>query len=124
MCWCSILCRSVVDVMPPDEWHYPVNNSIYTNYVAKMALQLPRALCDVISCHAPASYENVADKIYLLFDAVNQYHPEYDTYTLSKCANQKRCPAAQWICGRLSKINFSYFLNLYVLKILHITCVI
>ena len=34
-------------VCPPDEYHAPVNDSVYTNYCAKIALQLPRDLCQI-----------------------------------------------------------------------------
>ena len=29
----------IADVMPPDEYHFPVENSVYTNYVVKLALE-------------------------------------------------------------------------------------
>lgn len=32
---------TVSDVMPPDEWHYPVNNSAFTNLAAHLAITLP-----------------------------------------------------------------------------------
>jgi len=45
-------------VMPPDEYHYPVNNSVYTNVVAKMNLEfavkvsLHGDIIDLRSCMA------------------------------------------------------------------------
>lgn len=36
-------------VMPPDEYHYPVNNSVYTNVVAKLNLEFAiKASCSVV----------------------------------------------------------------------------
>ncbi|WAR29208.1 PGGHG-like protein, partial [Mya arenaria] len=89
----SVLNRStgmyeIHNVMPPDEWHYPVNNSVYTNYVAKMALLLPHFLCDVIHCLAPPEFEQVAGKMYIPFDADKNYHPEYDGYTKNVSVKQ------------------------------------
>ena len=39
----NYFCRACfVDVMPPDEFHYPVNNSAYTNMAAMLAITLPQ----------------------------------------------------------------------------------
>ncbi|KAH3854241.1 protein-glucosylgalactosylhydroxylysine glucosidase-like [Dreissena polymorpha] len=76
------------EVMPPDEWHYPVNNSVYTNYVAKQALLLPMYVCKLIHCKAPPQYEEVATKMYLPYDPVLKYHPEYDGYTTNVTIKQ------------------------------------
>lgn len=72
-----------VEVMPPDEWHYPVNNSVYTNHVARQALLMPKFVCKLLNCTPPDEYEEIANKIYLPFDAEEQYHPEYDGFTKS-----------------------------------------
>ena len=32
---------AVVGVMPPDEFHYPVDNSAYANVAAQLAIDLP-----------------------------------------------------------------------------------
>jgi len=75
---------SFLEVMPPDEWHFPVNNSIYTNYIAKLSLLLPKRICELLNCTPPIDYEIVANKMYLPFDEQRQYHPEYDGFSASK----------------------------------------
>ena len=70
--------------MPPDEWHYPVNNSAYTNTVAKISLLLPKYAYSLIGETAPAEYEEIADLMYVPFDSQKQYHPEFDGFTWSK----------------------------------------
>lgn len=69
--------------MPPDEWNYPVNNSVYTNYAAKLALLLPKYVCDLVNCSSPSDYETIANKISIPFDAISMFHPEYDGFTKS-----------------------------------------
>ena len=70
--------------MPPDEWNYPVNNSAYTNTVAKISLSLPKYSYSLIGETAPKEYEEIADLMYVPFDSQKQYHPEYDGFTWSK----------------------------------------
>ena len=75
------LCMTVV--MPPDEYAYAVNNSAFTNVIAAQSLlfaakvarmcQLPKAADD---------YYYYAKRIYIPFDDVVGYHPEYDGYTV------------------------------------------
>ncbi|KAL4238539.1 Protein-glucosylgalactosylhydroxylysine glucosidase [Mactra antiquata] len=70
----------ILDVMPPDEWNFPVNNSVYTNYVAKKTLQLAGYYCKRMGCVVPSIYNTVADKLVIPFDSRLQYHPEYEGY--------------------------------------------
>lgn len=76
-------CFCFPEVMPPDEWNYPVNNSIYTNHVAKLSLLMPKYVCQLLNCTPPKEYEEIANMIYLPFDEAGQYHPEYDGFTTS-----------------------------------------
>ena len=71
--------------MPPDEWYYPVNNSAYTNTIAKISLLLPKYAYSLIGESAPREYEKIAELMYIPFDGVRQYHPEFDGFTWSKC---------------------------------------
>lgn len=65
------------DVMPPDEYHWPVNDSVYTNYVAKISLQTVEK---IPFANSKKSYKNIADNIYIPFNVTGQWHPEYDSY--------------------------------------------
>ena len=70
--------------MPPDEWNYPVNNSAYTNAIVQISLLLPKYAEGLVGRTAPDRYELVADLMYMPNDKVNNYHPEFDGFTLSK----------------------------------------
>ncbi|XP_060567708.1 protein-glucosylgalactosylhydroxylysine glucosidase-like [Ruditapes philippinarum] len=70
----------ITDVMPPDEYHYPVNNSVYTNFLAQKSLLLPSYVCELTGCHVPPKYADVARRIKIPFDSSRQYHPEFDGY--------------------------------------------
>ncbi|XP_014672824.1 PREDICTED: acid trehalase-like protein 1 [Priapulus caudatus] len=67
------------DVMGPDEWHYPVNNSCYTNTIAQISLRLPSdAFPD--SPRLKQKWIDIADHMYVPFDAKMNYHPQHDGY--------------------------------------------
>lgn len=70
--------------MGPDEYYAPVNNSIYTNLVAQQSLRLPNFIKNTfnVSGEAPSpDWTSMADKIYIPFDSVRNYHPEFEGYT-------------------------------------------
>ncbi|CAH1792539.1 unnamed protein product [Owenia fusiformis] len=69
-------------VMPPDEYHFPVNNSAYTNYAAKLALELPDLAYRMIQqrLNTASGYSRLASEMYIPFDIEKQYHPEFDGY--------------------------------------------
>ncbi|CAC5394365.1 PGGHG [Mytilus coruscus] len=66
------------NVMPPDEYHWPVNDSAYTNYVAKISLEAP---FKIPSIQPMTSYQNIADNMFIPFNKSGQWHPEYDSYS-------------------------------------------
>uniref|UniRef100_A0A7N8Y178 Protein-glucosylgalactosylhydroxylysine glucosidase n=1 Tax=Mastacembelus armatus TaxID=205130 RepID=A0A7N8Y178_9TELE len=70
----------LLGVMPPDEYYYNVNNSVYTNTVAKFSLQFAVELAGLLQHPAPKEWQEVADNIKIPFDEKLQYHPEYDGY--------------------------------------------
>ncbi|KAM9854097.1 protein-glucosylgalactosylhydroxylysine glucosidase [Aulostomus maculatus] len=70
----------LLGVMPPDEYYYNVNNSVYTNTVAKLSLQFAVELADLLKHPAPKEWQEVAEHIKIPFDQESQYHPEYDGY--------------------------------------------
>lgn len=65
--------------MGPDEWHYPVNNSCYTNSIARVCLRIPG---DVFpkSARLKDEWKYIADNMYIPFDEQMQYHPQHDGY--------------------------------------------
>lgn len=71
----------LLGVMPPDEYYYSVNNSVYTNTVAKLSLEFAVELADLLHHPAPKEWKEVAENIKIPFDEELNYHPEYDNYT-------------------------------------------
>uniref|UniRef100_A0A8C4EYQ0 Protein-glucosylgalactosylhydroxylysine glucosidase n=1 Tax=Dicentrarchus labrax TaxID=13489 RepID=A0A8C4EYQ0_DICLA len=67
-------------VMPPDEYYYNVNNSVYTNTVAKFSLQFAVELAALLQHPAPKEWQEVAKHLKIPFDQETQYHPEFDGY--------------------------------------------
>lgn len=101
---CPFLYR--LGVMPPDEYYYNVNNSVYTNTVAKfryfesddnipaynehrqcenifffLSLQFAVELASRLQHPAPKEWQQVAENLKIPFEEESQYHPEYDGYT-------------------------------------------
>jgi hypothetical protein len=90
------------NVMPPDEYHKLVNNSAYTNSVAKIALNFAIEVATVLG-HTNTSanvskWVDVASHLFIpLADlpagmgegvGAPEYHPEYDGYTLGTTIKQ------------------------------------
>ena len=66
----------IYNVMPPDEDAEVVNNSVYTNTIAKMNLEFAYEVLP----DASESWKTIAQNMYVPFDATNSYHPEYEGY--------------------------------------------
>ncbi|KAL4238053.1 Protein-glucosylgalactosylhydroxylysine glucosidase [Mactra antiquata] len=89
----------IFGVMPPDEYQAKVNNSVYTNYIAQKALQLPAYVCSLTDCESPADYEEIAKKMYIPYDTNLNYHPEYDGYNTSNIVKQADVILLGWPLG-------------------------
>lgn len=50
-------------VTGPDEWHEPVDNNVYTNYLARWNLRYVLALADMLEKEHPEVYRRISDKI-------------------------------------------------------------
>uniref|UniRef100_A0A671S6Y5 Protein-glucosylgalactosylhydroxylysine glucosidase n=1 Tax=Sinocyclocheilus anshuiensis TaxID=1608454 RepID=A0A671S6Y5_9TELE len=68
-------------VIPPDEYYFTVDNSVFTNAVAQRSLQFAVELSGLLAHAAPPAWQDVADKIKVPFDPELKYHPEFDGYT-------------------------------------------
>ncbi|PKU34093.1 acid trehalase-like protein 1 [Limosa lapponica baueri] len=86
--WCSRMvwskeeqCYHIRGVMPPDEHHCWVDNSVYTNAVAQRSLNFAADIARDFSIPVPEEWVDCAKKIKVPFDAEKQYHPEYDGYS-------------------------------------------
>lgn len=78
--------------MGPDEYHDHVNNSAYTNTVAQISLRSPDAIYKRYIQGSDTEHNfpkpdeiwlDIANKLYVPFDASLAYHPEFDGY--NKC---------------------------------------
>ncbi|XP_069866044.1 protein-glucosylgalactosylhydroxylysine glucosidase-like [Dipodomys merriami] len=85
--WCSRVEWSSEDeeyhlkgVMPPDEYHSGVNNSVYTNVLVQNSLRFAAALAQDLGLSVPDQWLVVADKIKVPFDPERNFHPEFDGY--------------------------------------------
>ncbi|XP_023578638.1 protein-glucosylgalactosylhydroxylysine glucosidase isoform X6 [Octodon degus] len=67
-------------VMPPDEYHAGVNNSVYTNVLVQNSLYFAAALARDLGQPVPDQWLVVADKIKVPFDSKWNFHPEFDGY--------------------------------------------
>ncbi|KAJ8308422.1 hypothetical protein KUTeg_013296 [Tegillarca granosa] len=74
-------------VMPPDEFHSPVNNSAYTNVVAKISLLMTKDILPLINMNS-TKFEEIGNKMYIPFDESAKFHPEYDGYKLGTIIKQ------------------------------------
>ncbi|NWT76103.1 PGGHG glucosidase, partial [Prunella himalayana] len=86
--WCSRMVWSeeeqlyhIRGVMPPDEYHSHVDNSAYTNAVARRSLNFATDLARDLLLPVPEEWEDRARKIKVPFDEERKYHPEYDGYS-------------------------------------------
>ena len=71
------------NVMPPDEYHYPVNNSVYTNVIAQINLQFATKFAELLGLYAPDEWYVVAANMHIPFDAELKYHPEFDGFNIT-----------------------------------------
>ncbi|XP_021501919.1 protein-glucosylgalactosylhydroxylysine glucosidase isoform X1 [Meriones unguiculatus] len=85
--WCSRVEWSPQDkmyhlkgVMPPDEYHSGVNNSVYTNVLVQNSLRFAAALAKDLGLPVPNQWLEVADRIKVPFDSEQNFHPEFDGY--------------------------------------------
>uniref|UniRef100_A0A6Q2Y5Y2 Protein-glucosylgalactosylhydroxylysine glucosidase n=1 Tax=Esox lucius TaxID=8010 RepID=A0A6Q2Y5Y2_ESOLU len=78
----------ILGVMPPDEYYHNVNNSVYTNTVAKISLAFAVELASLLNYPAPKEWKQIADKIKIPFDQEHNYHPEYDGYKKGQFVKQ------------------------------------
>ncbi|XP_053781391.1 protein-glucosylgalactosylhydroxylysine glucosidase isoform X2 [Desmodus rotundus] len=93
--WCSRVEWSPAEekyhlkgVMPPDEYHSGVTNSVYTNVLAQNSLRFAAALAQDLGQPVPSRWLAVADKIKVPFDLTRNFHPEFDGYELGEEVKQ------------------------------------
>ncbi|XP_069480190.1 protein-glucosylgalactosylhydroxylysine glucosidase isoform X2 [Ambystoma mexicanum] len=93
--WCSRVqwneeeqCYHMKGVMPPDEYHYEVDNSVYTNAIAQISLNFAIDLAARLQFPVPDEWKEVAKKIKIPLDPDRNYHPEFDGYEAGESVKQ------------------------------------
>ncbi|XP_078612333.1 protein-glucosylgalactosylhydroxylysine glucosidase-like isoform X1 [Branchiostoma floridae x Branchiostoma japonicum] len=81
-------------VMPPDEFHHTVNNSIYTNVVAKLSMDFANYTACLVGEAEETAGEveswvtDVGDRLYLPEITDEKYHPEFEGYPKGELIKQ------------------------------------
>ncbi|KAH9490327.1 hypothetical protein Btru_034974 [Bulinus truncatus] len=78
----------ILNVMPPDEFHSPVNDSAYTNNIASLNLQFANQLAAYFGKAENSTWATISQKLRLPYDPVLDYHPEYEGFTLNETTKQ------------------------------------
>ena len=80
---CSENSRScdIKQVMGPDEYHARVDNNVYTNVVAAMAIYFANFSSCIAQCpEIPETWLDKASRLSLQYDPELEYHPQYEGY--------------------------------------------
>jgi trehalose/maltose hydrolase-like predicted phosphorylase len=72
--------RSIDNVIPPDEYHEQVADSVYTNVAARDALRMATDAAAITGHPADPQWNAVAGQLRVLFDAQHNVHPEFFKY--------------------------------------------
>ena len=72
------------DVMPPDEYQYPVNNSYYTNVLARLNLQLAIRYGELLQINIPELWKTISENMFIPYDKTLDYHPEFEGFKIKK----------------------------------------
>ncbi len=72
-------------VLPPDEDAQPFkNNSVYTNAVASLSIQLANLVSCITQKQVPQAWLDIATNLYFPIDNVSEIHLEYEGFNPSK----------------------------------------
>jgi len=66
-------------VIPPDEYATG-DDSVYTNAVAKIALDFATRAASLVGARPTAAWANASSRVPMLYNATRGYHPEYAGY--------------------------------------------
>jgi trehalose/maltose hydrolase-like predicted phosphorylase len=71
----------ILQVMGPDEYHYPVDDSAYTNAAALVSLNAAVEAANFLNRNVNPAWLDIATNLYIPFNATLQIHPEFANYT-------------------------------------------
>lgn len=76
---------ALLAVLPPDEDAQPYkNNSVFTNAVASLSIDLANRVSCVTGKTVPKGWLDIASNLHFPFDNASQTHLEYEGFDLSK----------------------------------------
>jgi hypothetical protein len=70
----------ILDVIPPDEYAGPSDDSVYTNFAAKQALQFATNAARLLGHSADSRWNDTATHMSIPFDEARGMHPEFRGY--------------------------------------------
>ena len=70
--------------MGPDEHHWPVDNSVYTNVIAALSMRTAEYAALLAGAAPHPQWQKVASAMLVEYCSKYSYHPEYDNYTRGK----------------------------------------
>ncbi|XP_063701061.1 protein-glucosylgalactosylhydroxylysine glucosidase-like [Culicoides brevitarsis] len=85
------------EVIGPDEDNKLINNNVFTNVAASYALKFgvfTECLCSKLINYYPENspetslWNKIADNLHINYDAVNDYHPQFDGYKIGTSIKQ------------------------------------
>ncbi|KAH8282516.1 hypothetical protein KR054_008130, partial [Drosophila jambulina] len=83
----DILCH-FLNVMGPDEDHPDVNDNVYTNAVAKIALEFAEWAGQMCGNTSTEKWRQLSDRLVILKDDQLDYHPQHQGYALNTIVKQ------------------------------------
>nr|XP_018670417.1 protein-glucosylgalactosylhydroxylysine glucosidase-like isoform X4 [Ciona intestinalis] len=89
--WNAIKGRYVLNnVMGPDEWHAPVNNSAFTNVAVAQNLNFAAEVATKLDCDEEKArrWQLIAKLLYIPYNETAHYHPEYDGFYSNETVKQ------------------------------------
>ncbi|KAK0042299.1 acid trehalase-like protein 1 isoform X1 [Biomphalaria pfeifferi] len=72
---------SINGVMPPDEFNFPVNDSVYTNSIAALNLRFANQLARFLGKSENETWSNISSKLLILYDETLDFHPEFQGFS-------------------------------------------
>eukprot|EP01137_Pigoraptor_chileana_P016881 Opistho-2@74084 len=79
---------AINDVVPPDEYAAHVDNSVYTNAIAKITLEFAAQVQSIVNAVDDAQdasrWKAIAERLVIPYDGVTMVHPEYSGYSRHK----------------------------------------
>ncbi len=102
-------------VVPPDESALKVNNSVYTNTIAALALQTAIEVNDILGKSSPPEWKEIADNMLIPFDSELGIHPEYEGYNGQLINQVVPCNPIQSLLDNYILILSSYYYSTSIL---------